>query len=425
MPLRRAPTPHRRITAWSLPPRIRTWQVVQTARRRSTRPGLWAWLRTQACLIASIAAGPPAPPARPPRERPRTHARSTTLARRASRPVRGQGVVTEAVHLPAAAWRWAATSRGDGYKGMRKRRRKANCMASDDSVVAASVGMAVNHAPGPACERSSPVAGWQGWQQNAVAKVEVACTRRGALPTRPAALLLRGRALRRLARSPPPPASSCASAYGVTSCGGTVRREWWARWEAHMASSSQACVSGRRGALGKTRGMRKQHPCANHSRRSAGLLHPAAAAAWRLGGNARPLLNSAVAAQGSAGKKSNLGCAGSTSAAWPATSLPRMGTVGCFGGRRLASGAVLGVRLRCPQRTATCRWPMSASSQLTRRLAGCHCDEALADRGRRGPRLFTCRWKPSRQKKYNSDLAPTCQVMDGQPLSRILTGVCC
>ena len=51
-------------------------------------------------------------------------------------------------------------------------------------VMAASLRMAVGHAHacGPACDGSSAVAGWQSWQQNAVAKVGVVCARRVELP---------------------------------------------------------------------------------------------------------------------------------------------------------------------------------------------------------------------------------------------------
>ena len=74
-------------------------------------------------------------------------------------------------------------------------RREASLMASDDSV--GLLGMAVSHAP--ACLRSEQrgVVGRQLWQQDAVAKVEVACMQRVELPAmRPvtdACFLVKGR----------------------------------------------------------------------------------------------------------------------------------------------------------------------------------------------------------------------------------------
>ena len=69
-------------------------------------------------------------------------------------------------------------------KGMRNRQRETSCMASDDSVVAASLGMGEPCSCVRARLRSeqSAVVGWQSWQQDAVAKLKVACTRRVEQP---------------------------------------------------------------------------------------------------------------------------------------------------------------------------------------------------------------------------------------------------
>ena len=55
--------------------------------------------------------------------------------------------------------------------------------------------------------------------------------------------------------------------------------------------------------------------------------------------------------------------------------------------RHAALSSESGQCLRCPQPTTTCRWQRCSSSQLTRRPAGCRCDEAM---------LLMCRLLASR-----------------------------
>ena len=93
----------------------------------------------------------------------RIHARSTTWALRANKPVRGQ------VNAWSPSKSTGPPQPGDGPQrpeaigsGKRSRRRNATCMASGESVVASSPGIAASQAPacGPDWERSR--ARWSG-----------------------------------------------------------------------------------------------------------------------------------------------------------------------------------------------------------------------------------------------------------------------
>ena len=130
-------------------------QDVAEVGRYPVNVGGIAQRKSEEAGVQAIAAGPPAPLAS---RATRIHARSTTLARRVCRPVRGQA------NMWSPNRSTCPPQPGDGPqhpeatgRGMRYRRRRASCMASDNSVVAASLGMAVSHAParGPACDRSS------------------------------------------------------------------------------------------------------------------------------------------------------------------------------------------------------------------------------------------------------------------------------